>query len=180
MPVPNPHRTGGIPRAPRVLGGLARSLPLAPLTMVLTALAKQALRRHPSLTRRLGGHARSRFLLELTDMPLALLLEPAQARVRAYRHEDAPSHDARIAGTLAAFLGMVHGRLDGDALFFSRDLVIGGDTEAALALRNAIDDAELDLSLEAAQVAGVLAPLLRGGVRLAEAASGVALSRRPA
>ena len=47
---------------------------------------------------------------------------------------------ARIAGDLAALLGMVHGAFDGDALFFSRDLTVSGDTEAVVALRNALDD----------------------------------------
>ncbi|HEC14815.1 MAG TPA: lipid carrier protein, partial [Rhodospirillales bacterium] len=34
---------------------------------------------------------------------------------------------------------------DGDALFFSRDLAIEGDTGAVVALRNAVDGAEIDL-----------------------------------
>jgi len=41
---------------------------------------------------------------------------------------------------------MIDGTYDGDALFFSRDLVIEGDTEAVLALRNAIENAELNPS----------------------------------
>lgn len=49
---------------------------------------------------------------------------------------------------------MIHGTLDGDALFFARDLVIEGDTEAVLALRNALDDAEIDLLTAAAAALG--------------------------
>jgi predicted lipid carrier protein YhbT len=52
-------------------------------------------------------------------------------------------------------VGMLDGSYDGDALFFSRDLVIEGDTSAVLALRNALDDAEID----PATLAGVPAPL---------------------
>jgi predicted lipid carrier protein YhbT len=37
---------------------------------------------------------------------------------------------------------MIDGALDGDALFFSRDLRVSGDTEAVVALRNALDDFE--------------------------------------
>lgn len=37
---------------------------------------------------------------------------------------------------------MIDGSLDGDALFFSRDLRVTGDTEAVVALRNALDDFE--------------------------------------
>ena len=47
---------------------------------------------------------------------------------------------------------MIDGSLDGDALFFSRDLRVSGDTEAVVALRNALDDLQgsaLDSVLEA-------------------------------
>jgi predicted lipid carrier protein YhbT len=37
---------------------------------------------------------------------------------------------------------LLEGKLDGDALFFSRDLVVDGDTEAVVMLRNIIDGAE--------------------------------------
>lgn len=39
-------------------------------------------------------------------------------------------------------LGMIDGRYDGDALFFTRDLSVQGDTEAVVCLRNALDDME--------------------------------------
>ena len=52
----------------------------------------------------------------------------------------------------------MHGAFDGDALFFSRDLIIEGDTEAVLALRNAIDNEEIDL---AAEVTALFGPLER-------------------
>ena len=59
------------------------------------------------------------------------------------RDLSAAAYDARIAAPLIVLLGMIDGTYDGDALFFSRDLVIEGDTEAVLALRNAIENAEL-------------------------------------
>ena len=84
---------------------------------------------------------------------------------------------ARIAGPLAALLGLVHGAYDGDALFFSRDLVIEGDTAAALALRNAVDDAELDLSEEIASMSGPFAAPLQKIMAFAERRTGVCLTR---
>jgi len=174
-----PARPLSLPPAPRPVAALVRTLPLWPLSLALTAFTRDLLRQHPALPRRLGDYARRRYLLELTDLPLALLIAPAQPSVRAYRRAGDVAHDARISGTVAAFLGMVHGQLDGDALFFSRDLEIGGDTEAVLALRNAIDDAELDLSAEAARLSGRLGPALRHALGLAERASGLMLSRAP-
>ncbi|MBN2629526.1 MAG: SCP2 sterol-binding domain-containing protein [Rhodobacteraceae bacterium] len=168
-----------LPHLPRILALAAKPLPLTPLTVMLTLLTRQLMQRHPGLQRRLGDHAQRRFLLDLTDMPFLLVLEPggARPRVTAHSRRRLPRHDVRITGLTAAFLGMVHGSLDGDALFFSRDLVVEGDTGAAVALRNAIDDAELDLSAELAIIAKPLAPLLAHLLPATERITGLALHR---
>ena len=44
--------------------------------------------------------------------------------------------------------------MDGDALFFSRDLMIEGDTEAVVCLRNALDDMDSNVIDEAAKAFG--------------------------
>ena len=51
-------------------------------------------------------------------------------------------------------MGLIDGSYDGDALFFSRDLVVEGDIEAVIALRNAIDDAGVDLVADTAALLG--------------------------
>jgi predicted lipid carrier protein YhbT len=60
--------------------------------------------------------------------------------------------------------------------------VVEGDTAAALALRNAIDDAELDLTTELSVFIKPLSPLFTRFVPLAERLTGLALHRmdRPA
>mgnify|MGYP000333163309 CR=1 FL=1 len=50
---------------------------------------------------------------------------------------------ARVRAPLLVLMGLLDGTYDADALFFSRDLAIEGDTEAVLAVRNAIEEAEL-------------------------------------
>jgi predicted lipid carrier protein YhbT len=75
--------------------------------------------------------------------------------------------DARISASIASLLALLEGRLDGDALMFSRQLVVGGDVEAVLALRNAIDDAGLDIVTE---VAALLGPFGQPVERVLEAA----------
>jgi predicted lipid carrier protein YhbT len=166
-----------IPRFPAAAAAALRVLPLAPLSASLTAVSRSIARRHPGLFRRLGEHGHSRFVLDPTDLPLVILLEPAGGRPRVTVTRGPATGEARIAGPLAALLGLVHGAYDGDALFFSRDLVIEGDTGAALALRNAIDDAELDLSQEVLRLSGPLrAPLARVVAR-AERLTGVSLTR---
>lgn len=166
-----------LPRLPRAFGLVARPLPLPPLNLVLGRLAMRLSRAHPSLLRRLGPHADRLFLIDPTDLPWVLLLRPQTAALTAHPRARSPAHDAHIAGPLSAFLAMMHGTEDGDALFFSRDLAVEGDTSAVLALRNAIDDAELDLTEELAALAGPLAQPLRRALAGAERATGLQLRR---
>ena len=108
-------------------------------------------------------------------------MAPAAQRIVVSRRSAAPAHDAAIRGDLAAFLSMLHGSEDGDALFFSGTLEVSGDTSAVLALRNALDDAELDLTEELAAIPGQpLDRWLRKASALAARRSGYALSREEA
>lgn len=166
-----------LPHCPRLLAGALRPLPPAPLGLALTAFSRHLSNRHDGLLRRLGEYASAKVLIDPTDLPFVLLMAPDEGpRVTAYRRGRAPAADARIAGPLSALIGMIHGRYDGDALFFSRDLVVEGDTSAVLALRNALDDAELDLA-DALTPSGPLGWVVKRGVGLAERLSGLSLHR---
>ncbi len=171
------HFPSAFPKCPAPLQRALRVAPLVPLSITLTKFSRAVAVRHPSLFRRLGEHAHSRFILDPTDLPFVISLEPqgGHPSVRALRGHG--QGDARIAGALSVLLGLLHGAVDGDALFFSRDLVIEGDTAAVLALRNAIDDSELDLSDELARMSGPFSPALRQLVGLAERRAGLCLSR---
>lgn len=54
--------------------------------------------------------------------------------------------EATIRGSLAAFKTLAERRQDPDQLFFQRRLVIEGDTELGLALKNLLDSLEWNLS----------------------------------
>ena len=119
-----------LPRCPRLIARALRPLPPQPLGLALSALSRRLSARHAGLLRRMGDYADHAVLIDPTDLPFVLRLEPAAGpRLTAHRRGDAPAAAARIAGPLSALTGMMHGRYDGDALFFSRDLVIEGDTE---------------------------------------------------
>jgi predicted lipid carrier protein YhbT len=134
------------PPVPPLLALALRPLPLAPLQPVLALLTRRIGERYPGLYERLGPHAGKRFGIQPTDLPFAFVLEPDPARPAATAVRRLPAGlDARILGPLSGLIGMAEGTLDGDALFFSRTLVVEGDVEAVLALRNAIDDARIDL-----------------------------------
>lgn len=155
-------------------------LPLTPASLLLSRLMRGMAARHPAILRRLGEHARSRILLDVTDAPLLLLMEPAHQRITAHRRSRPPEAESVISGRLSAFLDMLHGAEDGDALFFSRELEISGDTSTVLALRNALDDAELDLTEEMVAETGPAGPMLRRAAGLISRISGLQLTRQEA
>ncbi len=154
-----------IPRR-RALSGLAppvmlprallAPLRLAPLQPLLTHIVRRISRTRPELYSRLGPHGRKTFLIDPVNLPFALVLVPdaRQPALRAVRRGAAPPWDVRIAGSVLTLLAVIDGRLDSDALFFSRALVIEGDTEAAVCLRNAIDDLEGSLAGDVAAIFG--------------------------
>lgn len=131
-------------------------VPLFVFQPLLHRIASSVVRRRPGLFERLGPHGTKRFLIDPVNLPFALSLQPDSSNVslRAVRRRNAGRHDARIAGTFLTLLDMVDGRLDGDALFFSRDLQVTGDTEAVVSLRNALDDLEGSIADDVAAVFG--------------------------
>jgi predicted lipid carrier protein YhbT len=166
-----------IPVFPPSLARALRVMPLTPLSLSLTACSRKIAKTHPGLFHRLGAFDHTRFILDPVDLPFVICLEPNGGVPRVTLARGKGEGAARISGPLASLIGLVHGAYDGDALFFSRDLLVEGDTGAALALRNAVDDAELDLSQEIVSIAGPLARPLQHLIALAQRRSGVCLSR---
>jgi predicted lipid carrier protein YhbT len=133
---------------PSLLTSVTGVLPLLPLEVISRRLMRNAMSARPSFAVRLGEHAGRTFAVDPVDCPFVFLVQPNDGRVelKVVRQAEPMDCDARIAAPLVVLLGLIDGTYDGDALFFSRDLSISGDTEAVLALRNAIENAELDPS----------------------------------
>ena len=95
-------------------------------------------RAHPKLFRNLAQLKPSIVYVEPTDLPHRFELK--------YGGDDGPcsgegqgAADAYITGNLDILMSLLEGRIDGDALFFTRGLVITGDTAAIVGLRNTLD-----------------------------------------
>ncbi len=137
------------PLSPVLLAGLAlRPLPLPLLRPFVGAALAVLHRRHADVFERLEILGDATFLIDPVDLPFGFLLRPGLPSpdlVPVRDEADIGQPTAVIRGPLLALIELLEGRLDGDALFFSRDLVIEGDTEAVLTLRNAVDSGEISV-----------------------------------
>ncbi len=137
------------PFGPVLLAGFAlRPLPPFMLRPALDLAMAAIRRRHADVFERLDG-LDPIFLIDPVDLPFVFRLrfDENVPRLDAMKTDDesGPEPTAVIRGSLLTLIALLEGRIDGDALFFSRELVIEGDTGAVVALRNAVDGAEIDL-----------------------------------
>lgn len=117
-----------------------------PAEILLTGLTRRLLERRPELSRRLGAVSRVPVAVVPDDMPHAFLLslDPQDPSVKICAKDSAAAAQAVVRAPLLVLLGLLDGTYDGDALFFSRDLRIEGRTEYVLALRNTLEEADLN------------------------------------
>lgn len=143
-------------RLKEIPGKLLRPVPIFIYQPIMRKMSAFIADKHPGLFARLGDDVYKSFLINPTNMPFVLLLEPDPEYVslEAYRREDGLDYDAKISGSFLNLLKMIDGDLDGDALFFSRDLKIEGDTEAVVRLRNALDDIDGSVASDLAEKFG--------------------------
>lgn len=134
-----------LPAFVRRLLPAAVGLPLGP---VLTLSLRSFARRRPEIFERLGAYCNARYLIDPTDLPFSFDVIPngVSASVQITNGREPEIADVVLRGPIMALLGILDGTFDGDALFFHRTISITGRTEAIVALRNAIEDAELQPS----------------------------------
>ncbi len=137
--------------------------PLFAIQPVLKRIVNRIAEDNPDMFGRLGPHFNARFIIDPVNLPFVMVLrpDPDNLLLVARQRNDIPPHDAKISGSFLDLLMLVDGDLDGDALFFARDLTITGNTEAVVCLRNALDD--IDGSI-AASVADMFGPAGRAAL----------------
>jgi len=131
-------------------------LPLFILQPILRRIVTRVAAENPDMFGRLGPHITARFLIDPTNMPFTLLLQPDpnNLSLKAHSRISTPSHDASVSGKFLDLLHLIDGDLDGDALFFSRELEVSGNTEAVVCLRNALDDVDGSIATNVADMFG--------------------------
>jgi O2-independent ubiquinone biosynthesis accessory factor UbiT len=156
----------------------SRGAVLFPLRVASSIAMSIMMRRHPAVFERLSGLDQPTFLIEPRELPFGFLLHAGGARPRLEIVAD-PSvmrPTARIRGSLRALIELLEGSLDGDALFFSRELAVEGSTEAVVALRNAVDGAGVDVVADLLSILGPLSKPAQVIVR-ATGSAGVGIFR---
>lgn len=140
-----------------LLGFALRPAPKVPLRLAASLAIAAMVRRHRAVFERLDGLTNPHFLIEPIDLPIRFLLSVAlpSPSLTVLAEDDEPNVTpvATIRGPMPVLIDLLEGRIDGDALFFSRALAVEGDMAAVVALRNAVDGAEIAL------VEDLLAPL---------------------
>jgi len=165
--------------------GLIAATPPPVLDLGAAALLRAMARNHPDLFRVLAERRRTVIAIELTDLPRRFLLQfgdgAPSLELTDARATDA---DASVKGSLEALLALFEGRVDSDALFFTREIVVAGDTSAVVALRNILDREPISVLDEAASLLGPLRRFARaaalGWERRAKGLRGLLLPVRPA
>lgn len=163
------------PLSPVFIAGFV-GRPLSPLLLqpIVSAGFAVLMRRYPDLFDRLSGLGDPVFMIDPTDLPIVFELDTNPQRPRLYvSRQGSTKASAIIRGPLLALVDLMEGRVDGDALFFSRILSVEGNTEMVVALRNAIDDASIDIRADILKSLGLLATPARAAFKL----GGMAYSR---
>jgi predicted lipid carrier protein YhbT len=107
-------------------------------------MVKGITQRRPEFFARLGPHIGSSYALDVTELPFVLLLKPnpQKPEMTAHRRSEKIASDASISGPFMDLFKVLDGRGDSDAMFFSGNIKVSGNTEAAVCLRYALDDLE--------------------------------------
>ena len=152
-----------------LLGFALRPAPKPALQLVASLAMAALLRGHRAIFERLEGLANTDFLIDPVDLPFRFLLGAAlpSPRLTVLGEAEEPESPvaATIRGPLPALIDLLEGRIDGDALFFSRALAIEGDMAAVVALRNAVDGADISLTEDLLRPLGPLGAPARGMLR---------------
>ena len=148
------------PLSPVLLAGIGLgAVPPTMLQPLLDAIILLMKRRHGAMFNRLEEMAGSSFRITPTDLPCDFILSfTPRPNLRALpKKAEEEAVTASIRGPLLTLMQLLEGKQDGDALFFSRDLVVDGETEVVVMLRNILDGAGIDISEDLLWAAGPFA-----------------------
>ncbi|MCL2567409.1 MAG: SCP2 sterol-binding domain-containing protein [Alphaproteobacteria bacterium] len=137
-----------------LLGIFFKKVPLSFLQPFLDKSLKIMQEKHPRIFERLSGEEFD-FIIDATDLPFVFYLKPSLTSpvLKAIHRSEHVNVAATIKGSLSNLLQLFEGNADGDAMFFSNELVIEGSTAASVALRNAVDGEDMNIIADLSSMA---------------------------
>jgi O2-independent ubiquinone biosynthesis accessory factor UbiT len=129
-----------VPNHSNVVSRLLHAVPTRVPTHVMAAAVNHLLRGQ-LLAARLGELSGKRFRLQVDDASMALTFEITSGGLRPASMDP----HVTIRGALRDFVALARRREDPDTLFFQRRLVVEGETETGLHLKNLLDGWDYDL-----------------------------------
>ena len=130
-----PARQTALP-VPAALRSFVARLPIRPPSFVLALALDRLLR--PHLTANVERQLADRVVeIEVCDLGIRCRLMLTESGFHAVR--DGGAVALRVAADAASYLRLLRGEEDADRLFFERALVMEGDTEYGLILKNTLD-----------------------------------------
>ena len=154
----------------RLARPVVTALPAKLLALPLVFAFDALIRRHPDLIDRLALLKGRTLIIAPSDVPRPIALGltvSGRPWLRVAAPSDVDAAAATIAGPIQLLLALLEGRVDGDAVFFSRALSVEGDMSVVVALRNALDGEAIDLKAELLDALGPVGHALAGLERLA-------------
>ncbi|MDR2008590.1 MAG: SCP2 sterol-binding domain-containing protein [Alphaproteobacteria bacterium] len=136
-----------------ILGLFLNKVPLSFLQPFLDKSLKIMQEKHPHIFERLSDEELD-FIIDATDLPFVFYLKPSKSSpvLKALHRGEHITASATIKGLLSNLLQLFEGNADGDAMFFSNELIIEGSTAASVALRNAIDGEDMNIIADLSQI----------------------------
>jgi O2-independent ubiquinone biosynthesis accessory factor UbiT len=145
-----------------LLRGAATVLPRPLLDRIAAAVLRRLARTRPKLLANLAALEPAVVHIAPTDLPYRFSLTLGRTPVQLAIVDRGPVvADAEVSASVAVLVDLLEGRIDGDTLFFRRDLVISGNTGVVVGLRNVLDREELNLAAELGALCGPLRPPAR-------------------
>lgn len=127
-----------------IFGWLLKKLPIVFVQKFLTYAINSMHTKHPKVFAKLTNDNLT-FTIDVIDLPFNFYLDPSKPTLTAYYKNQEPTSSAKIKGKLVDLLMLFEGEKDGDAMFFSKELVIEGSTAAIVHLRNTIDGEDMNI-----------------------------------
>jgi len=145
------------------LKGFLNKIPFPLIQILLNHSLRKMHNKYPRIFAKIAEKEDVSFLIVPLDLPFNfyLIVSKDNPSLSVERKDCDFTADATIKATLFNLLNMFEGKLDGDAAFFSKSLVIEGSTAAIVALRNAIDSENINIVQDLTEDFGIFKKLLR-------------------